>query len=70
MEETLSAWSAARPALAAPASQLVGVYTGCMYHEYLSITVAAGGKPPSQVSAGCGWAGQRGCDGCTEDRVV
>lgn len=54
LEETLSAWLAARPALAHPASQRVGVYVGCMYHEYLTITAAAsGGKPPPQVSEAC-----------------
>lgn len=50
MEEMLRAWSAARPALALPAGQRVGVCVGCMYHEYLSVTAAAtGGKPPPQV---------------------
>lgn len=50
LEKTLSAWLAARPALALPSGQSVGVYVGCMYHEYLSVTAAAsGGKPPTQV---------------------
>lgn len=50
LEETLGAWLAARPNLAHPARERIGVYVGCMYHEYLSATAAAsGGKPPPQV---------------------
>lgn len=54
MEETHVAWSAARPALHPPASTLVGVYVGCMYHEYLNIMLGSSthGKLPPQAFVG------------------
>ena len=52
------AWTAARPRLAAPGSPLMGVYVGCMYHEYLGLLGAAAqgaaAKLPAQAFVGNG----------------
>lgn len=39
----MAAISSAKSALHHPKSSLVGVYVGCMYHEYLDITAKQGG---------------------------
>lgn len=54
MEEVCAAYMEARPKLSAPASPLVGVYVGCMYHEYLRVWASSGAKPPPQVIVGNG----------------
>ena len=49
MEETAEAWTAAAPSLHAAGSSLVGVYVGCMNHEYLDVMAQSGFKLPPQV---------------------
>jgi hypothetical protein len=54
LEETAIAYSSAGPALAAPGNLLVGVYVGCMYHEYLDVMAGSGMKLPPQAFMGNG----------------
>ena len=49
MEETAEAWTAAGPSLHAGGTSLVGVYVGCMNHEYLDVLAQSGAKLPPQV---------------------
>jgi acyl transferase domain-containing protein len=55
MEEVATAYTSAQPLLFLPAgSSLVGVYVGCMYHEYLDAMVGAGMKLAPQAFVGNG----------------
>lgn len=54
MEEVAAAYSEAKPVLSHPSSSLVGVYVGCMYHEYLDVTAKQGGPLPALSFVGNG----------------